>query len=154
MEKHKRVIQKQKFKVSTPTWKEKFELPDRSYFVSDIKDYFKYIIKKREGVTDNLPIRRYVNKIENRITFMYAEYTRYFLAETMKLLGITKNKITKVKNGENVKHLEITEIVLFHCNIFNNTFQHNSRVLYIFISNRSYSQLLDISPKNVIFLIY
>ena len=85
---------------------------------------------------------------------MYAEYTRFFLAETIKLLGITKNKITKVKNGENVKHLEITEIVLVHCNIFNNTFQHNSRVLYIFISNRSYSQLLDISPKNVIFLIY
>ena len=58
-----------KTNLSAPTWREKFELPDGSYFVSDIQDYFEYIIKKHETVTDNPPIRIYVNKIENRITF-------------------------------------------------------------------------------------
>ena len=58
-----------KTNLSAPTWSEKFELPDGSYFVSDIQDYFGYIIKKHETVTDNPPIRIYVNKIENRITF-------------------------------------------------------------------------------------
>ena len=48
----------------------------------------------------------------------------------MKLLGSTKSKITKDKNGENVPHLEITEVVLVHCNMVNNDYQHDSRVLY------------------------
>ena len=52
-----------------PTWNEKFELPDGSYSVSDIQDYFEYIIKKHETVTDNPSTTIYVNKIENRITF-------------------------------------------------------------------------------------
>ena len=59
----------------------------------------------------------------------------------MKLLGSTKNKITKDKNGENVPHLEITEVVLVHCNIVNNDYQQDSRVLYTFarnFSNKSY----------------
>ena len=47
----------------------------------------------------------------------------------MKLLGSTKNKIIKDKNGENVPHLEITEVVLVHCNIVNNDYHQNSRVL-------------------------
>ena len=58
-----------KFKISAPAWNEEFELPDGSYSVSDIQDYFKYILKKHETVTDNPSIRIYVNKIENRITF-------------------------------------------------------------------------------------
>ena len=58
-----------KTNLSALTWREKFELPDGSYFVSDIQDYFEYIIKKHETVTDNPPIRIYVNKIENRIIF-------------------------------------------------------------------------------------
>ena len=70
----------------------------------------------------------------------------------MKLLGRTKRKITKDKNGENVPHLEITEVVLVHCNIVDNNYQQNARVLYRFIPNKSFSQLLDISPKNFIFL--
>ena len=72
----------------------------------------------------------------------------------MKLLESTKSKITKDKNGENVAHVEITEIVLIHCNIVNNDYQQNSRVLYIFLPNRSFGQLLDISLKNFIFLKY
>ena len=70
----------------------------------------------------------------------------------MKLFGSTKSKITKDKNGENVPYLEITEIVLIHCNIVNNDYQQDSRVLYTFVPNKSFGQLLDISPKNFIFL--
>ena len=70
----------------------------------------------------------------------------------MKLLGRTKIKITKDENGENVPRLEITEVVLKHCNIVNNDYQQDSRVLYTFVPNRSFDDLLDISPKNIIFL--
>ena len=59
----------------------------------------------------------------------------------MKLLGSTKSKITKDKNGENIPYLEITEVVLIHCNVVNNSYQQNSRVLYTFVSNKSFSQL-------------
>ena len=70
----------------------------------------------------------------------------------MKLLGGTESKISKDKDGENVPQLEITEVVLIHCNIVNNYFQWNSRVLYTFVPNKSFGQLLDISPENFIFL--
>ena len=65
----------------------------------------------------------------------------------MKLIGRTESKITKDKNGENVSHLEINEVVLVHCN----DYWHNLRVLYTFISNKLFSQLLDISQKKLIF---
>ena len=70
----------------------------------------------------------------------------------MKLLGRTGNKISKDKNGENVPHLEITEVVLVHCNIVNNDYQYVSRVLYTFVPNKPYGSLLEISPANSIFL--
>ena len=57
----------------------------------------------------------------------------------MKLLGSTKNKITKDKNGENVPHLEIAEVVLVHCNMVNNDYQHDSRVPYTLVPNKSFS---------------
>ena len=69
----------------------------------------------------------------------------------MKLLGSTKNKITKDKNGENVTHIEITEVVLVHCNMVKNDYQHDSQVLYTFVRNKSFGSLLDISPSNHIF---
>ena len=68
----------------------------------------------------------------------------------MKLLGSTKNKITKDKNGENVLPLEITEVV--HCNIVNNDYQQDSRVLYTFVPNKPFGSLLESSPTNHIFL--
>ena len=74
------------------------------------------------------------------------------MTETMKLFGSFKSKITKDKNKENVPHLEITEVVLVHWNIVNNDYQQDSRVLYTFVPNKSFGQLLDISPKNFIFL--
>ena len=70
----------------------------------------------------------------------------------MKLLGSTENKITKDKNGENVPHLEITEVVLVHCNVVNNDYQHDLGVLYTFIPNKPFGSLLEISPTNHIFL--
>ena len=70
----------------------------------------------------------------------------------MKLLGNTKSKINKDKNGESKSHLEITEVALMHCNIVNNDYQHDSRVLHTFIHNKSFGKLLDISHKNFIFL--
>ena len=67
----------------------------------------------------------------------------------MKLLGSTKIKITKDKNSENVPHLEITEVVLVHCNMVNNDYQQDSRVLYTFIPNKPFGSLLGISPTNI-----
>ena len=64
----------------------------------------------------------------------------------MKLIGSTKNKKTKDKNGENVPHLEITEVTLVHCNMVNHDYQYDSRVLYTFVPNKSFGSLLDISP--------
>ena len=66
----------------------------------------------------------------------------------MKLFGSTKSKITKDKNGKNVPNLEIIEVVLVHCNVVNNDYQHDSKVLYTFIPNKSFGQLLDISRNN------
>ena len=70
----------------------------------------------------------------------------------MKLLESTENKITENKNSENLPHLEITEVVLVHCNIVNKYYQQYSRVSYTFVPNKSFGSLLEISPKNNIFL--
>ena len=106
-----------KFKISAPTWNEEFELPDGSYSISDIQDYFEYILKKHSENVDNPSIRIYVNKIENRTTFKIKNgyYLELLTPETMKLLGSAENKITKDKNGESVPHLEIVELVLQSC---------------------------------------
>ena len=87
------------FEVSPPTWNEEFKLPDESYSVSDIQEYFDYIIKKHETVIDNPLIRIYVNK-ENRTTFKIKTgyYLEFLTPETIKLLESTKSKINKDKN--------------------------------------------------------
>ena len=82
-----------KFKISAPTWNDKFELPDGSYFISDIQDNFEYILKKHGENIINPSVRMYVNKIENRITFkIKTGHNLEILApETMKLLGSTRD---------------------------------------------------------------
>ena len=97
-----------KFKISAPTWNEEFKLPDASYSISDIQDYFQQILKKHSESVDNPPIIIYINKIENRITFKIKSgyYLELLTPETMKLLGSTESKITKDKNGENVPHFK------------------------------------------------
>ena len=69
MENIKSSYKNNKFKISAPTWSDEFELPDGSYSTSDIQDYFEYIFKKHSESVDNLSIKIYVNKIENRVTF-------------------------------------------------------------------------------------
>ena len=141
-----------KFKISAPTWNDEFELPDGSYSVSDIQDYFEYILKKHGENIDNSSIRIYVNEIENRITFKIKNgyYLELLTTKTMKLLGSTENKIAKDRNGENVPHLEITELVLVHCNIVNNDYQQDLIVLYTFVPNKPFGSLVEISPTNFI----
>ena len=131
-----------------------FNLPDGSYSVSDVQDYFEYILKKHSESVDNPSIRIYVNKVENRITFKIKNgyYLELLTPETMKLLGSAENKISKDKNGENVPHVEIVEAVLVHCNLVNNDYQQNSRILYTFVPNKTFGSLVEISPPNHFFL--
>ena len=142
------------FKIFATTWSEEFELPDGSYSISDIQDYFEYILKKHRESVDNPPIRMYVNKIENRITFKIKNgyYLELLTPETMRLLGSSKSKVTKDENGEDVPNLEVAEVVLVHCNLVNNDYQQESRILYTFVPNKTFGSLLEISPKNHIFL--
>ena len=99
-----------KFKIWTSTWNDKFELPDGLYSVSNIQDYFEYILKKHGENTDKPSVQIYVNKIENRFTSKIKDgYSSELLTpEKMKLLGRTENKRTNDKNSENVLHFEIT----------------------------------------------
>ena len=96
-----------KFKISAPTWNDKFELYDGLYSVSDIQDYFEYVLEKHGEDINKPSVQIYVNKIENRITFKIKDGYSIELAtpETIKLLESTENRINKSKNGENVPHL-------------------------------------------------
>ena len=124
-----------KFIISAPTWNDEFELPEGSYSVSDIQDYFEYNLKKHKEDINKTSVQIYVNKTENRVTFKIenADSLELLTLETMKLLGSSENKITKDKNGENVPHLEIREVVLVHSDIANNDCQQDSRVLYTLV---------------------
>ena len=84
-----------KFKISAPTWNDTFDLPDGSYSIADIQDYFEFIIKKHE--TENRPVQIYPNKIKNRIVFKIKTGYKLelLIPETMKLLGSTKNDVDK-----------------------------------------------------------
>ena len=95
-----------------------------------------------------------MNKIENRLTLKIktGHHLELLTHEKIKLLGSTANNITKDKNGENVPPFEITEVILVPWNIANNDYQQDSRVLYIFVRSKPSGQLLEISPKNYIFL--
>ena len=112
------------------------------------------MLEKHGEDIDEPSIQIYLNKIENRITFKIRNgYSLELLTpETMKLLGSTKNKITNDKNGENVPHLEITEAVLVHWNIVNNDYQQDSRLLYTFVPNKPFWQLIrNFSSKSYLF---
>ena len=138
-----------------PTWYDEFEMSRGSYSVSDIKKYFAYIFREKHNEKfENPPIGLYAKKTKNRITFKTKTgyYLELLTPGTMKLLGSTENKITKVENGENVPHIEITEVVFVYCNIAGNDYQQSLRVLYTFVPNKSFGILLKISPKNNISL--
>ena len=88
-----------KFKISAPTWNDTFDLPDGSYSIADIQDYFEFIIKKHETFTENPPVQIYLNKIKNRIVFkIKTGYKLELLTpETMKLLRNTKKMLIEIK---------------------------------------------------------
>ena len=154
MEKYKKVIKNNKFKISSPTWNEEFQLPDGSYSISDIRNYFEYILKTQGEKAANPSLRIFINKIKKRISFKIKTgyYLELLTPEIIKLLGSTKSKITKDENDENVPYLEITKVILIHYNVPNNGYEQNSRILYTFFPNKSLGQLVDISPKTFIFL--
>ena len=127
-----------KLKISALTLNKEFELTNWSYSITNIQDYFEYILNKHGEKTVNLSIKIYINKIGNRITFKIKTgyYLELLTPKRMKLLGSTKSKITKNENGENVPRLETTEVALIPCNIFNNSYQQNFRVLHTFVRNK------------------
>ena len=138
-----------KSKISASTWNETFDLPDGSYSIADIQDYFEFIIKKHETLSENPSIQIYPNKIKNRIIFKIKNGYKLELLtpETMKLLGSTKKVVNKDKNGKNVPKLEIVEVVLVvHCYLVKNDYQHTSMVLFTFVPNKKFGQLINISP--------
>ena len=150
----KSIYNNNKFKISAPTSNDTFNLPDGSYNIPAIQNYFEYIIKKHETIAETAPILIYANNISNRIIFkIKAGYKLELLSkETMKLLGSTSNIIDADKNSENVPRLENVEVVLLHFNLVNNSYQQASRVLFTFVPNKQYGQLISISPHSLVFL--
>ena len=151
MEKHEVRIQQQKFKHFAPTWNDTSDLPDSSYSIVDIQDYFKFIIKKHETLTENPPIQIYPNKIKNRIVSkIKTGYKLELLTpESMRLLRSGKKDVDKDKDGENVPKLESVEVVLVHCNQVKNVYQHTSKVMFTFVPNEEFGQLINISPHSL-----
>ena len=129
-----------KFKISAPTSNDTFNLPNGSYSIADIQDYFEFINKKHETLTENPPVQIQVNKIKNRIVFkIKTRYKLEFLTpETIKLLGNARKDVDKDKDGEIVPRLESAQVVLVHCNLVKNDYQHTSKVLFTFVPNKKF----------------
>ena len=113
------IYKNNKFKISAPTSSQKFDLPDGSYNIPEIQDYFEYIIKKHETIAEIAPILIYTNIITNRIVFKIK--TGYKL-ELLSKQTSTSSIICVDKNSENVLRLENVEVVLVHCNLVNNSY--------------------------------
>ena len=113
-----------------------------------IQDYFEFIIKKHETLAEIPPVQ---NKIKNRIVFkIKTGYKLELLTpETKKLLGSGKKDVDKDKDGENVPKLESVEVVLVHCNLVKNDYQHTSKVLFTFVPNKQFGQLINTSPHSL-----
>ena len=144
-----------KLKISAPTWNDEFDLPDESYSVSDIQYYFGYVIKKHGTIAaDNPPMKLYTNKIKNSIFFkIKTGYKLKLLSpETMKLLGSAKKDVNQDKDGENVPQLESVEVVLVPSNLVNSNYQKASKVLFIFVPNKQFGQLITIAPHSLTML--
>ena len=142
-----------KFKISAPTWNDTFDLPNGSYSIDDIQDYFESIIKKHETLTEDPPVEIYPYKIKNRIVFkIKTGYKSKLLIPEMRLLGSTKKVVDKDKNGENVPKLGYVEVILVHCNLVKNDYQHSSNVLFSFVLKKQFEQLINISQQSLIMM--
>ena len=140
-----------KFKISAPTWNDTFDLPDGSYSIVDIQDYFEFIIKKHETLAENPPAQIYPNKIKSRMVFKTkTDYKLELLTpKTMKLLGSVKKDVEKDKDCENVPKLESVDVVLVHCSLVKNDYQHTSKLLFTFVPNKQFGQLINISQHSL-----
>ena len=116
-----------------------------------IQDYFEFTIKKHETLAENLQVQIYPNNIKNRIVFkIKTGYKLELLTpKTMRLLGSTKKGIDKDKDGENLPKLKSVEVVLVHNNVLKNDYQHTSKVLFTFVPNKQFGQLINISPHSL-----
>ena len=102
-------------------------------------------------MTENPPVQIYPNKIKNKILFkIKSGYELELLTtETIKLLESTKKDVDKDKNGKNVRKLESVEVVLVHCDLVKNDYQHISKVLFTFFPNRKFGQLINVLPHSL-----
>ena len=137
-----------KSKIAALTSDDTFDLPDGSYSIANIQDYFEFIIKKHATLTENPSVQIYPNRIQNRIVFkIKIEYKLELLTpETMKLLGIRKKYADKDKNWETVPKLESVEAALVHCSLVKNDYQQASKVLFTFVPNNEFGQMINTSP--------
>ena len=129
-------------------------MPDGPYSVAALQNYFEYIIKKHETIADVSPVLIYVNEINNRIVFkIKSGYKLELLSkETMRLLGSSADTIDGDKNSELVPKLESVDLALVHCNLVNTSYQQASKVLFTFVPNKKYGQLITVSPHSLIML--
>ena len=102
-------------------------------------------------MTENLPIQIYPNKIKNRIVFKIKTSYKFELLtpETMKLLGTGIKKVDKNKDEEKITKLESVEVVLVHCDLVKNDYKHTTKVLFTFVPNKEFGQLINISPHSL-----
>ena len=134
-----------KFKINTPKWSEEVTLPDGSYSIEKIDEYLGLIFKKHDFPKS---IFIYADTVENRVTFKIKDGSSLELLtdETKRLLGSTTSKIDKDKNGEDPPHLEVADTVLVHCNLVDNQYQRDSKILHSFVPDKPFGYLLNISP--------
>ena len=109
---------------------------------------------KHETIAENPPVKIYVNKIKNMIVFKIKTGYKLELSseETMQLLESSKKVSDKKKHGEIVPRLETVEVVLVHCNLVNNNYQQVSKVLFSFVPNKHFGQLITITPDSLTML--
>ena len=139
-----------KFKISGPTWSETFDLADGSYEISDIQYYFLKMIQKHEPTietNENSPILIYPDGVKNRISFKIKTGYKLELltSQTQKLLGdgpiIDKDKVSK-----NVPQLDQVEYVLLYFNIVQNDYLQNYKLLYEFVPDKTFGQIISVKP--------
>ena len=130
-----------KFKISAPTWNDEFDLPD----------YFEYTIKKLETIANNSPVQIYMNKTKKRFVFkIKTGYKLELLSpETTRSLGSAKEDVDQDKDGEDVPKLESVEVVIVDCNLVNDNYQQASKVLFTFVPNKQFGQLITIAPHSL-----
>ena len=122
-------------------------MPDGSYSIADIQDYFEFIIKKHETLPENPSVQIHPNKIkENRIKI------RISISGNDEIIREHKKDVEHDKDVEDVSKLESVEVVLVHCNLVNNNYLKTSKVLFTFVPNKQFEQLINIAPYSLAML--